>query len=180
MMKVEQALGCLIWHVPRFGVKVVTPKQAQPKLFLEWGERQTNEQQRAILLTIAIQQRAMGILSILALAVTHPQELRALVTYKVWRDPLNDIKANPEESGWNRESMQRCWSLLDLTSRSFASVIKELKGEQSRVICLFYLVLRALDTIEDDMTLDPTRKIKLLTSFYQRLEEPGWTFTESE
>ncbi|MCO5614261.1 hypothetical protein L7F22_068541 [Adiantum nelumboides] len=76
--------------------------------------------------------------------------------------------------------MQTCWSLLDLTSRSFAAVIKELKGEMSRVICLFYLALRALDTIEDDMTLDPARKVKLLTSFYRRLEEPGWTFTESE
>ena len=122
----------------------------------------------------------MGVLDIVALAVSHPSELRALITYKVWRDPLNDIKTNPEESGWNRESMQTCWSLLDLTSRSFAAVIKELKGEMSRVICLFYLALRALDTIEDDMTLDPARKVKLLTSFYRRLEEPGWTFTESE
>ncbi len=40
--------------------------------------------------------------------------------------------------------MRDCWGFLDLTSRSFAAVIKELKGELSRVICLFYLVLRAL------------------------------------
>ncbi|UZJ56086.1 hypothetical protein CBS101457_005406 [Exobasidium rhododendri] len=121
----------------------------------------------------------MGVFQILALGVAHPQELRALITYKVWRDPLNDIKQNPEESGWNRETMQRCWFLLDLTSRSFAAVIKELKGELSRVICLFYLVLRALDTIEDDMTIEPTRKIQLLTSFYKKLSEPGWNFTDS-
>ncbi|MCO5566106.1 hypothetical protein L7F22_019782 [Adiantum nelumboides] len=120
----------------------------------------------------------MGIVDIVSLALLHPQELRALVTYKVWRDPLNDIKTNPD-SGWERESMQRCWKLLDLTSRSFSAVIKELNGELSRVICLFYLPLRGLDTIEDDMTIDPQRKISLLLDFYKRLEQPGWTFSES-
>lgn len=122
----------------------------------------------------------MRIVDIISLAMFHPQELRAMVTYKVWRDPLNDIKANPEESGWNRESMQACWGYLDLTSRSFAAVIKELRGEMSRFICIFYLALRALDTIEDDMTIDPARKIELLTNFYRRLEEPGWNFKDSE
>lgn len=122
----------------------------------------------------------MGIIDILTLAVFHPHELRALITYKVWRDPLNDIKSDPEASGWNRESMRTCWDLLDATSRSFSAVIKELKGELSRVICIFYLVLRGLDTIEDDMTIDAERKIPLLRNFHKVLEQPGWTFTESE
>jgi farnesyl-diphosphate farnesyltransferase len=121
----------------------------------------------------------MGIFAILELAIKHPEELRAMVTYKVWRDPLNDIKSNPEESGWSRETMRDCWTLLDQTSRSFAAVIKELKGQLSRFICIFYLVLRALDTIEDDMTIEPERKIQLLVNFYKKLEEPGWNFTES-
>lgn len=102
-----------------------------------------------------------------------------MIGYKVWRDPLNDIKANPEASGWDRERMRDCWGFLDLTSRSFAAVIKELKGELSRVICLFYLVLRALDTVEDDMTIPADRKIPLLVNFYKYLEQPGWNFTES-
>lgn len=122
----------------------------------------------------------MGLIDILVLAVVHPHELRALITYKVWRDPLNDIKADPEASGWNRESMRTCWDLLDATSRSFGAVIKELKGELSRVICIFYLVLRGLDTIEDDMTIDAEKKIPLLRNFHKVLEQPGWTFTESE
>ena len=82
-------------------------------------------------------------------AITHPNELRSMITYKLWRDPLHDIQANPEESGWDRERMRACWAFLDATSRSFAAVIKELKGELSRVICIFYLVLRGLDTVED-------------------------------
>ncbi|KAJ9474535.1 Squalene synthase [Pseudozyma hubeiensis] len=121
----------------------------------------------------------MGVLSYLLLGITHPSELRAMIGYKVWRDPLNDIKANPEASGWDRERMRDCWGFLDLTSRSFAAVIKELKGELSRVICLFYLVLRALDTVEDDMTIPVERKVPILVDFYKYLEQPGWNFTES-
>lgn len=121
----------------------------------------------------------MGVLNYVLLGLTHPSELRAMIGYKVWRDPLNDIKANPEASGWDRERMRDCWSFLDLTSRSFSAVIKELKGELSRVICIFYLVLRALDTVEDDMTIPASRKVPLLVDFYKKLEEPGWNFTES-
>ncbi|WFD32666.1 squalene synthase [Malassezia sp. CBS 17886] len=121
----------------------------------------------------------MGVLSIAKDAFTHPSEARAAVTYKVWRDPVHDIKANPVESGWDRERMRECWAFLDATSRSFAAVIKELKGELSRVICIFYLVLRALDTIEDDMTLCPEVKIPLLVDFFTKLNEPGWNFTGS-
>lgn len=76
----------------------------------------------------------MGVTDILLLLFTHPNEVRSLISYKVWRDPLNDIKEHPEESGWNRDSMRDCWRLLDMTSRSFAAVIKELKGELCRVV----------------------------------------------
>ena len=49
----------------------------------------------------------------------------------------------------------------------------------SRVICIFYLVLRGLDTVEDDMTLKPDVKIPLLLDFHKKLSEPGWNFTGS-
>lgn len=121
----------------------------------------------------------MGVVDIVQTAILHPKELRAIVTYKVWRDPVHDFKRNPEASGWDRERMRECWKFLDMTSRSFAAVIKELRGELSRVICIFYLVLRALDTIEDDMTLDPKVKIPLLVDFHKKLREPGWNFDGS-
>ncbi|KAK0552133.1 bifunctional farnesyl-diphosphate farnesyltransferase/squalene synthase [Tilletia horrida] len=120
----------------------------------------------------------MGVVSLLMLAVTHPSEMRSLIHYKIWRDPLNDITQNPD-AGWDRQQMRDCWGFLDLTSRSFAAVIKELKGELSRVICLFYLALRALDTVEDDMTIPPEKKIPLLLDFYKKLDQPGWNFQES-
>ncbi len=45
---------------------------------------------------------------------------------------------------------QECFYFLDKTSRSFAAVIKELHPELLVPVCLFYLILRGLDTIEDD------------------------------
>jgi farnesyl-diphosphate farnesyltransferase len=66
-----------------------------------------------------------------------------------------------------------------MTSRSFAAVILELNPELLLPICLFYLVLRGLDTIEDDMTLDIKQKEPLLRNFRQHMETDGWTFNGS-
>lgn len=121
----------------------------------------------------------MGASELLKLLFTHPNELRVLLSYKFSHNPVNDIQSNPAASGWDREQMRACWRFLDLTSRSFAAVIKELKGELSRAICIYYLILRGLDTIEDDMTIANEAKIPLLTAFHEKLYQPGWTFTES-
>lgn len=44
---------------------------------------------------------------------------------------------------------------------------------------MYYLVLRGLDTIEDDMTLPDEKKQPLLRNFHQHTLTPGWTFAES-
>ncbi|GAA5921869.1 hypothetical protein JCM1841_000951 [Sporobolomyces salmonicolor] len=111
-------------------------------------------------------------------ALTHPSEAKHIITYKLWRDPLNKIDENPE-SGWDRPDMKKCWGYLDATSRSFSAVIHELDGDLSRVIAIFYLILRGLDTIEDDMTIPIEKKTPLLENFYKHLEEDGWNFQES-
>lgn len=46
-------------------------------------------------------------------------------------------------------------------------------------ITLFYLVLRGLDTVEDDMTLDIKTKEPLLRKFHEHMEVDGWTFDQS-
>lgn len=121
----------------------------------------------------------MGASELVSLLLHHPGEFRTLVSYKLLHDPLNDITQDASASGWDREQMRACWHLLDMTSRSFAAVIKELKAELARVICIYYLVLRGLDTIEDDMTLPRDVKVPLLTTFHQKLYQPGWTFDQS-
>jgi farnesyl-diphosphate farnesyltransferase len=44
-------------------------------------------------------------------------------------------------------------------------------------ICLFYLILRGLDTIEDDTSIPAATKTPLLRDFHNKLEEDGWCFT---
>lgn len=66
-----------------------------------------------------------------------------------------------------------------MTSRSFAAVIKELHPELLVPVCLFYLILRGLDTIEDDMTIPLEKKEPLLRNFAEILEKDGWTFTDN-
>lgn len=52
----------------------------------------------------------------------------------------------------------------------------ELNPELRNAIMIFYLVLRALDTVEDDMSIDPKIKIPLLRSFHEKLLLKDWTF----
>ncbi|KAI0766091.1 squalene synthase [Trametes elegans] len=123
----------------------------------------------------------MSAASLLILLLTHPLEFRTLVQYKVWHEPLRDITAPSEHatSGWDRATMRRCWEFLDMTSRSFSGVIKELEGDLARVVCLFYLFLRGLDTIEDDMSIPDEKKQPLLRNFTKIATQDGWTFTEN-
>ena len=76
-------------------------------------------------------------------------------------------------------SVRKCFYYLDMTSRSFSAVIQELHPELLFPIMHFYLILRGLDTIEDDMTLSNDVKVPLLRDFYQKIEEEGWTFDGS-
>ncbi|SCU96462.1 LAFA_0G06458g1_1 [Lachancea sp. 'fantastica'] len=103
--------------------------------------------------------------------LAHPVELKAALKLKFIRKPLyslDDTRASPE--------LKRCFELLDLTSRSFAAVIMELHPELRNAIMLFYLILRALDTVEDDMTIDPEVKIPLLREFDSKLDLQDWSF----
>lgn len=71
-----------------------------------------------------------------------------------------------------------CYNTLDKVSRSFAAVIRQLPDEVRDVVCLFYLILRALDSIEDDMDLAQDTKIKLLREFYTKNFEQGWKLSD--
>lgn len=102
----------------------------------------------------------------------HPVELRSIIQWKFWHDPVHrrpdDYKETPTEKS--------CYHFLNLTSRSFAAVIQELHPDLLLPVALFYLVLRGLDTIEDDMTIDIKEKEPLLRSFHEKMEIDGWTY----
>ena len=47
-------------------------------------------------------------------------------------------------------------------------------------ICIFYLVLRALDTVEDDMTIPVQEKVPMLKQFHTFLYAPQWNYMNSK
>jgi farnesyl-diphosphate farnesyltransferase len=63
-------------------------------------------------------------------------------------------------------------------SRSFAMVIQQLPEHLRLSVCIFYLVLRGLDTVEDDMkAFEGRQQVKLahLRNFDKYLKNPDWT-----
>lgn len=75
----------------------------------------------------------------------------------------------------HKADLKFCYDKLQHVSRSFAAVIAQLDSSVRDAICIFYLVLRGLDTVEDDTSVDPSVKIPELECFYERLDQPGWT-----
>lgn len=69
------------------------------------------------------------------------------------------------------EDLQFCYSMLNRVSRSFSIVIQMLPESLRDPICVFYLTLRALDTVEDDMALPNERKLPLLHTFHDKLKD---------
>eukprot|EP00667_Euglena_gracilis_P009577 EG_transcript_9736 len=67
-----------------------------------------------------------------------------------------------------------CYRSLPKVSRSFAGVIMSLNDQVRDAVCIFYLVLRGLDTVEDDMAVPLAVKVPELLDFYKRLDQPGW------
>lgn len=67
--------------------------------------------------------------------------------------------------------VQFCYTMLNRVSRSFSIVIQMLPESLRDPICVFYLTLRALDTVEDDMALPNERKLPLLHTFHDKLRD---------
>ncbi|KIZ04121.1 farnesyl-diphosphatefarnesyltransferase [Monoraphidium neglectum] len=67
-----------------------------------------------------------------------------------------------------------CYDILNTVSRSFAVVIQQLPNPLRDAICVFYLVLRGLDTVEDDMAIPNDKKIPDLLKFHEYIYQPGF------
>lgn len=48
-------------------------------------------------------------------------------------------------------------------------MIQQLPLELRDPVCIFYLVLRALDTVEDDMAIPVADKLPILLSFHEKI-----------
>ncbi|XP_065843064.1 squalene synthase-like [Oscarella lobularis] len=111
-------------------------------------------------------------------SLAHPDEIVALLRFR-FGGGRETITPSLQEDSLS-PNMKKCVFLLKKTSRSFAAVIQALDEELRHPVCIFYLVLRALDTVEDDMTIPLATKVPLLKTFYTRLEDPEWKYTESQ
>ncbi|MCB9257025.1 MAG: squalene synthase [Chitinophagales bacterium] len=86
---------------------------------------------------------------------------------QVLRVLKNDAKSKVAKLRVNSYSdLQFCYDTLNEVSRSFAMVIQDLPVDLKDAICVFYLILRALDTIEDDMSLEREEKLGILKDFH--------------
>lgn len=63
-----------------------------------------------------------------------------MINFAIWRD-TRDItdKVELATTHYDRPTMRKCWDFLDLTSRSFARVIRELEGELARIVWFFLI-----------------------------------------
>nr|BAW27654.1 squalene synthase [Amaranthus cruentus] len=100
----------------------------------------------------------------------HPDEFYPLLKLKMAVKEAE--KQIPSESHWGF-----CYSMLHKVSRSFALVIQQLGTELRNAVCVFYLVLRALDTVEDDTSIATDVKLPILKAFYQHIYDREWHFS---
>ncbi|KAM7140951.1 squalene synthase isoform 3-T3 [Molossus nigricans] len=107
----------------------------------------------------------------------HPEEFYNLLRFRIGGQYKMLYKMDQDSLS---SGLKTCYKYLHQTSRSFSVVIQALDEELRHAVCIFYLILRALDTLEDDMTISIEKKVPLLHNFHSYLYEPDWRFMESK
>eukprot|EP00762_Andalucia_godoyi_P005047 ANDGO_01470.mRNA.1 Squalene synthase len=102
--------------------------------------------------------------------LSHPDELWAALRLRFMPPdaPSFSKSTNPD--------LAFCYRILRNVSRSFSAVIEALPDGLRDSICIFYLVLRALDTIEDDTAIDRSVRIRDCMAFHTHLGEVGFSY----
>nr|CAD1840365.1 unnamed protein product [Ananas comosus var. bracteatus] len=109
-------------------------------------------------------------MGMLGAIMEHPEELYSLVKLKMAAARIE--KQIPAEEHWAFS-----YTMLQRVSRSFALVIQQLGPQLRNAVCIFYLVLRALDTVEDDTSIPSEIKVPILESFYRHIYDRDWHFS---
>jgi farnesyl-diphosphate farnesyltransferase len=110
--------------------------------------------------------------------LSHVDEVFAAISF-LYISPLKSNLDTPFiRETFDADDLAFCDDILVKVSRSFAAVIRQLPSTLLVDILVFYLALRALDTIEDDMHSFPSQEVKIkhLMSFHKTaLADPNWT-----
>ena len=119
-------------------------------------------------------QPAAAMLKDLLASMFHPSEISSMFKLKLGSYVKPTHSAPLAQLATQLSDIDFCYATLNVVSRSFAVVIQQLPSELRDPVCLFYLALRGLDSVEDDMTYPVADKIPLLCTFYSKLAIDGW------
>lgn len=110
--------------------------------------------------------------------LSHLDEIWAALTL-LYIDPMqSNLDTDYCNKNFHPGDLAFCDEILGKVSRSFAAVIRQLPPMLFVDIMIFYLVLRALDTIEDDMKAFESNDVKvkhLLSMHETALGDPSWS-----
>lgn len=116
----------------------------------------------------------MGMLKELLQSIWHPQEIGAMFKVKYGGIVPQEYDEPLDVLATKLKDLEFCYAVLNKVSRSFAVVIQQLPPQLKDPVCIFYLVLRGLDSVEDDMDFPQSQKLPMLVSFHQKLLLDGW------
>eukprot|EP00210_Caulerpa_lentillifera_P002987 g2852.t1 len=101
--------------------------------------------------------------------LSHPEELYPTLQMYLAHKRSLQLPSDPDRAF--------CFNILNEVSRSFAIVIHQLPVALRDITCIFYLVLRALDTVEDDMSIPVREKLRLLRNFHKLIQDPSFSLS---
>lgn len=104
-----------------------------------------------------------------------PTEIISIFKIKFGGYIKNNLKTDLNQLSVQLNDRDFCYATLNKVSRSFAIVIQQLPEQLKDVVCIFYLVLRGLDSVEDDMEYPDDKKIFLLQNFHKNLLIDNWS-----
>lgn len=110
--------------------------------------------------------------------LSHMDEVWSAITLLYIKPLQSNLHSDYVKQTYNADDLKFCDDILCKVSRSFAAVIRQLPSTLLVDVLIFYLVLRALDTVEDDMTAFESNDVKIghLVNFHKTaLMDPNWT-----
>ena len=107
----------------------------------------------------------------------YPEELKSLYVLKKRRGNGTRDKRSIDILARELDDKSFCYAVLGKVSRSFAAVIQQLPEELRDAVCIFYLVLRGLDSIEDDTSVAVSVRSDLLKNFHLKHHDTDWSLS---
>ncbi|XP_071704633.1 squalene synthase 8-like [Rutidosis leptorrhynchoides] len=103
--------------------------------------------------------------------VQHPNEMNPLLQMKT------EMKRVEKEIPTNPPHWKFCYSMMNKISTMLVLMIQSLDDKELRDAgCALYVVLRALDTVEDDPEISDELKIPVLEAFHRHIYDPDFRF----